>query len=258
LFRSIDGLIERVHRYQTPDFLNERGGRDSWAPNFGERDSGILQRCITLIAYSQQAKSRLVDGLMERGVLDRMFHGYDVAQVANLSSDRLYAEFWDEISCIRWPAKIEAMINCARSLQTLAKQHSSFMNYLASRHLPTVIHSEADVRAFWERFERVRQDLIQVGMPFFQNLTSLCHLLQFLGYACVKPDSAVMKAGTKLGIVLGKTEFRDREKRRVIETMQRFCASRRMRVPVLDLYFLIGGEQTGAQRCVRPEFYPWP
>lgn len=97
-------------------------------------------------------------------------------------------------------------------------------------------------------------------MPFFNNLTSLCHFLMTLGYACIKPDSAVMGAVVKLGITSpgGKPEkptYNDAKRKEVIKTMQIYSVSRDFNIRVLDGYLLIYGGQTGARDLVNPAFY---
>jgi len=63
-----------------------------------------------------------------------------------------------------------------------------------------------------------------------------------------------MKAAAGLGII-PPTDESDGARRSVIETMQAFCVDRKMRVPVLDVYFLIAGGQTSVRHLVRPSFY---
>lgn len=256
LIPKIDALIERVETYQTAKLQKDVNERKNRTPDFSLSDNAILQRCIMLIAYSKQAQSRLVDRLVESGIFDRMFETYDPATVAKLDSDQLLNDYWSQIGAIRQRSKIPAMIRCAEVFLAVQQEHSSFMKYLETRDLPTAIRSESDIGAFWKGFKAIQSDLERAEMPFFSRLTSLCHLLQFLGYDCAKPDSVVMSAAAKLGIA--PSNLSDGNRRNVVIAMQVYCLCRIMHVPVLDLYLLIGGGQTGARECVEPRFYPWP
>src|SRR5215510_4868034 len=71
----------------------------------------------------------------------------------------------------------------------------------------TTLHA---VRVGHERLRGMLQPysrpLRRTGLPYFRNLTSLCHLLlchllMDLGFDCAKPDSAGMKAAVGLAIV---------------------------------------------------------
>jgi hypothetical protein len=152
------------------------------------------------------------------------------------------------------------MIGCAQALLRVMKQHSSFMTYLRSSKLPVTLLNQSDIDLFWREFTAVQQYLQQKQMPFFNNLTSLCHLLMTLGYACIKPDSAVMGAAVKIGIVSSgnnpdKPTYNDAKRREVVMTMQNYCLSRNTNIRVLDGYLLIYGGQTGAKALVTPQFY---
>ena len=80
-----------------------------------------------------------------------------------------------------------------------------------------------------------------------------------LGYDCAKPDVAVMGAAASLGIVPHSKRknggYTERQGRYVIQLMQRYAIHKGIRVPLVDLYFLIHGGQTGHRNCVREEYY---
>jgi hypothetical protein len=80
-----------------------------------------------------------------------------------------------------------------------------------------------------------------------------------LGYDCAKPDSMVMRAAELLGVESAsqsrKQIWPDSARRRVIRTMQEYCVDHAIRMPVLDLYFLICGGQSSVTHLVQPSFY---
>ena len=260
IFDRIDAVINKVNAHQTPALAVDIATRSKWSPVHDLSDSDILKKFIELIAYSQQAQAHLVKELINKGVFDKIFLGYNIEVVANLHHEQLYNQFWNQIRAIRFPQKLEAMIGCAQALLQIKKEHSSFMTYLGASKIPVELHSQSDIDLFWKEFNTIQQYLQQKQMPFFNNLTSLCHLLMTLGYACIKPDSAVMGAAVKLGIIShggksGKPTYNDMKRKEVIKTIQLYCLSRKFNIRVLDGYLLIYGGQTGAKELVNPRFY---
>jgi len=260
IFDRIDAVINKVNAHQTPALAVDIAARSKWNPALGLSDSEILKKCIELIAYSQQAQALRVTELINNGVFDKVFLGYNIEAVANLHYEQLYNQFWNQIRAMRFPQKLEAMIGCAQALLQIKKEYSSFLTYLGATKIPVELHSQSDIDLFWKEFNIVQQYLQQKQMPFFNNLTSLCHLLMTLGYACIKPDSAVMGAAVKLGIISpgGKSRkptFNDTKRKEVIKTIQLYCLSRKFNIRVLDGYLLIYGGQTGAKELVSPKFY---
>jgi 3-methyladenine DNA glycosylase Tag len=259
-FKKIDDIISRVNAHQTPALAGDIAARSKWSPTLDLSDGDILKNCIELIAYSQQAQAMRVTELIDKGIFDKVFLNYDLDAVANLQHEQLHTKYWNQIGAIRFPQKLEAMIGCAQALLRIKKQHSSFMTYLRSSKLPVALVNQSDIDVFWREFTAVQQYLQQKQMPFFNKLTSLCHLLMTLGYACIKPDSAVMGAAVKIGIVSSgnnpeKPTYNDAKRREVVMTMQNYCLSRNFNIRVLDGYLLIYGGQTGAKALVVPQFY---
>jgi hypothetical protein len=259
-FHKIDDIVNKVNAHQTAALAKDIATRTNWNPTIELSDRDILKNCIELIAFSQQAQALRVMGLIDKGILDKVFLNYDIQAVTNLQHEKLYAQYWSQIGAIRFPQKLEAMIGCAQALLRIQKQHTSFMAWLRASKLPVKLESQADIDLFWREFAIVQQYLDQMQMPFFNNLTSLCHFLMTLGYACIKPDSAVMGAATKLGITSpgGKPEkptYNDAKRKEVIKTMQIYSVSRDFNIRVLDGYLLIYGGQTGARDLVNPAFY---
>lgn len=257
-FDRIDVMIDRIISHKTDELAYEVAKRATQLPNFERSDHEILRICIEAIAFSQGSRSKDVRILIDAGILERIFNEYeDIEAIASMNPAELLTAYWSQLGALRWPKKVASMVMCAKAFVRIRKRFGSLMQCLASAKLPTPLQSAVDLNLFWDGFRRVQSDFQDFEMPFFDKLTSLCHLLQLIGYDCAKPDSAVMKAASTLQIVAtpsGKN-YKDRERRHVVMTMQRFCIARELRVPVLDLYFLIAGRQTGATSCVIPKFY---
>jgi hypothetical protein len=258
-FDSIDALIKRVHQLQNADLQVEIDRRSRRAPTMDLTDSQLLRLCIELIAFSQQSRAAAVEDLIATRVLEQAFCGFDVQQVSELDHERIYSEYWSRMGALRFPTKLRSMVECARSFRRIGETQSSFIEFLNSFQIPATINSLADIEQFWSRFDALKNELSRLEMPFFNQQTSLCHLLMMLGHDCAKPDSMVMAAAAQLGIEpassSGSQNHSDSARRRVVRTMQEYCVDRRVRMPVLDLYFLICGRQSSVIHLVQPTFY---
>jgi hypothetical protein len=263
--RAIDGMVERINRFKVePRFSAEMKERELKRPDFNLKDEYLLSRLVALIAYSQQAPSDRVTRLLQTPIFSEIFHDYSVEESAGLSPDKIINAHWPQITAIRFKSKIDAMVDCAKCLLLIQKQYGSFMKYLEKSGLPSTISSDAEFVSFWEGFNRVQAEFLHYKVPYFCNLTSLCHLLLDFGFDCAKPDSAVMKAAVDLGIVPLPPMGRNSEKRRnhpeenlrtAVQTIQAYAVRRRTRVPVIDQYFLIHGGQRDSVQFVRPDYF---
>lgn len=261
-FKAIDEMVERVNQFKRdPAFKLEVERRAAVVPDLSLKDEKLLERMIILIAYSNNAQAKKVTTAVDEGAFRRAFLDYSVEKVAQLDPETVLQAHWNEIQAVRFKYKVEAMVKCARCLLPIRERHGSFMGYLRSTGLPAAVKSEADIQSFWAAFSQIQKYFRDSGVPYFPNLTSLCHLLLDLGFDCAKPDSAVMTASVKLGIVPAKRNpnksrpHPERDLRKTVETIQAYAISRSTRAPVTDLYFLIRGGQTWASELVKPEFY---
>jgi hypothetical protein len=258
-FQRVDEVAARIQRFQVePDFSRDVAKRTSVVPDFDLADDAILKALVRLIAYSNNAKSDAVGRIMQSGIFDTIFDHYDVQGAARLDPHRIVEEYWPQIKGIRFKYKIARMIGCANCLLDIQSRHGSFMQYLGAQNIPVIIRTTVDLGRFWKGFDAVRADFKIMKMPYLRNFTSLCHLFLRLGYDCAKPDSAVMKAAVDLRIASSSRKdrsFSDRERRKVIRFMQLYAMCRGIRVPVVDLYFLIHGGQRGARQFVQSTYY---
>lgn len=260
-FNQIAAIIEKVNVHQTPALSESMVKRSKWNPDRDQSDCDILKECIKLIAYSQQAKACRVEVLINEGIFDKIFLKYNVRAVANLEYEQLHSKYWSQIGgAIRYPKKLKSMIGCAQALLKINENHKSFMTLLRGFEIPTELRSPSDIDEFWIKFTTFQQRLQQKQMPFFNKLTSLCHLLMIVGYPCLKPDSIVMGVAVRLGVISpgsGKknNNYNDEKRMEVVKTMQAYCLSRKFNIHSLDKYLLIDGGQTGAIAQVYPQYY---
>lgn len=258
-FEAIDQLVERIERFRTPYYAQAVQDRSNPAPRLDKSDREMLQTWVTLIAYSNNARSSAVDRLRKQGILDKVFCEYDPQAVAQLDPARVLDEYWTQIKSIRFKYKVKRIVGCAQVLLDLQRDHGSFQRYLEAQDIPMLIRDESALERFWRGFDAVWKYFKDLNVPHLKNQTTLCHLFLELGYDCAKPDVAVMGAAVKLGLTPPSRRksggFSDGQCRDVVQLMQRYAIHKGIRVPLVDLYLLIHGGQTGNRKCVRPEYY---
>lgn len=266
LFRKIDEIVENIHRHAVePLFSMDIMRRSAGLPTSAFSDEYIMKRMILLIAFSERVQSKVIEKMVQAGVFNRVFVSYAPSDVAKLDPAKLEKMYWDNpskpnerLAPLYKRSKLRSMVGCAEGLLKIASQHGSFMQFIEQQKFPNKIDSLEKQRRFWESFDYTRAYLENIGIPFFKEFTSLCHLLQDIGFDCAKPDSRVMEAAERLGIIGNKTREGQRplkERKLVIQVMQMYAAHKNIKTPVVDLYFLIYGGQTDAKKFVTPEFY---
>jgi 3-methyladenine DNA glycosylase Tag len=267
IFRKIDSIVERIHQHAVePLFSMDVKRRSADLPSPAVSDEYVLKHMIILIAFSEGVQAKVIDKMVKNGVFDRVFVSYDPKHVANLDPETLVKTYWDNpskpterLAPLYKRSKLSSMVGCAKCLLKIAAQYGSFMQFIEGQKFPNRIDSRENQRKFWEAFDSTSDYLANIGFPFFRNFTSLCHLLQDLGFDCAKPDSIVMGVAERLGIVGATTKKSQqrplRERKKTIQIMQMYSIHRSVRTPVVDLYFLIYGGQTDAKKFVEPAFY---
>ena len=258
VFRKLDGIVERVDSFkEDPQFTEEFNLRNSRLPDSSWGDPEYLREFATLISYSQNARSDAVSEMIDTGVLEEAFDGFEVRNVAAASPEKIIDTYWEKLTPVRFKRKIYKIVWCATGIETLMYMNTPVNKTMQS--VPSRINSNQDIETFWEKIHELRDRMISVKMPFFSRWTSLLHLLSHTGYDCIKPDSAVMRtASEELKIVQpSKTKsgyYPESDKLEVVRTVQRYSVEKKLRPPVLDLYLLIEGGQLWAKRFVKPSF----
>ncbi len=250
IFNEIDDLIKKVDNYRNePLFSKEKTNREKKTVSPLLDDNLILRNLSHLIAYSQNANSKLVEKLLMSGDFDKVFGNFNIDYVAKLNPCDVADEHWAKIKGIRQQTKIFHIVTLARKI----KQSGSFATILNEINIPKTIKTENDIKNFWIGFNVLLSELKSKKIPFFQSTTSLLHFLLDIGYDCVKPDLVVMKVAKKLKIV--DEETGDKNFRQTVKFVQEYSIDRKVRPSVIDLYFLIDEGQMGARKFVRKEFY---
>jgi hypothetical protein len=252
-FDRVEEIWEQIRQYASePEFSEEVRSRER-APRYEADDAEVLWEMIKVIAYSQAVPADRIGGMIDRGVFRDVFGSCEPTAVARMDVDEIYRKHWSgKLSGMRFPDKIEKMVACAKSLQSIAKRHGSFMDSLKAAKLPERLRSDADIEQFWDAF----QSTCDQSPPYFQkNFTSMCHLLQTFRFPCAKPDKIVMMVAAEIGFVSPRKQYPERELRRVVELMQSYAVRQGLSVPIVDLIFLIHGKQTWAKTLVRPSYY---
>jgi hypothetical protein len=248
IFARIDDLRLWVDAAKKePDFSQEVQRRASRSVPETIRDNEVLKEMAVVIAFSQQAKDKLVGPMIDRGDLDRAFCGFDVNTVAQLDPAQVERDYWRSLSVIRYKKKIKAIVECAQKLIETRRYYGSFVHIIGSIDIPASLNTLADVDLFWTKFSLLRSKMREAQFPYFQRTTSLLHLLLDFGFPCVKPDSVVLQVASDIGI--------EGDIISVVKQIQRYSVSRNTPPAVMDFYFLVYGGQTWAEQFLeRPLF----
>lgn len=250
IFLEIDKIIETIDKYrQEPIFSEELTRRQNNIVPETFTENKILEIFIKLIAYSQNAKSDVVERIIKSGIFNEVFLNFDIAKVSQMNPCDLADKYWSKISGIRQQLKLFHIVSLARKI----KRIGSFSRILTETEIPKQINSEEDIDKFWKGFERLLKSLKTNKIPFFSSTTSLLHFLLDTGYDCVKPDLVVMKVSRKLGIV--DSEKGNNNLVKTVKTIQQYSIRTKRRPSIVDFYFLIDEGQLGAKKYVTPQFY---
>lgn len=208
---------------------------------------------IKVIAYSQAVPADRIGAMIDRGVFDDVFGPFDPVAVARMDPEQIYKKNWGgKLSPMRFPDKIEKMVECAKSLPPIKERFGSYMKYLKASQLPERLCSQTDIDQFWTAFENSCK---QSPAYFQRNFTSMCHLLQTFRFPCAKPDKVVMTVAAQLGMVSQRKQYPERELRNVVQLMQLYAVKNGLSVPMVDFVFLIHVRQTWAKNFVRASYY---
>ena len=254
IFEYIDLIRRKVDAARKePEFSESVARRAVRNPASLQSDRDVLEIFTRLIAYSQNARSDLVQDMISKGILKKAFSEFDIRQVRLMNAKTVENMYWDDLSPIRFKGKISSIISSAESLSSIQAKYGSFIKLLQQTNIPPFLRSTDDVERFWEGFNTLLIELKNQRMPFFRRTTSLLHFLLSVGYDCIKPDSVVMKVAKEGEMVPSETG--DENRRKVVTEIQLYSVERQIRPAVVDLYFLIYGGQRAVRHLVHPWFY---
>lgn len=253
-FKALD-LIRRASDAQATDYFTamvDRRTSPGHARLPASRDA--MRRFCEAIAYSQGARSSSVGPLIRSRVFRTALLEFDHHRLAKADPEQLLACHWADLSTIRFRGKIAAMVECAKVLVVLDREHGSFAAYVRSFEIPPRLRSQADIGTFWSGFDRMLADLRRRGMPFFRSTTSLLQLLLDLDFDSVKPDLIVMRLARRIGLV--ERETGDPALRNAVRLLQGYAVQRGVRTAAVDWYMLAFGGQTEAGTSLRCWYCP--
>ena len=212
-------------------------------------ENEIIEIFTTLIAFSQNANSRLVEQIINTGIFKEIFANFDINKIIKMNPCDLADKYWDKIGGIRQQAKLFHIVSLARRINSIG----SFNKLLLKTDIPREIKNESDIENFWTGFTKLKKIMEENKIPFFRSTTSLLHFLLHVGYDCIKPDLVVMKVAKKIGIV--EKESGDKNLIRTVRTIQEYSIYKNLRPSIVDFYFLIDEGQFGTRKFVKKDFY---
>jgi hypothetical protein len=250
IFYKIDGIIAKVNSFKNEElFSQEIDLRNCKTVPSSLTESQLLEIYIGLIAFSQQANSKLVQELIDSNIFREIFADYNVDYIVKMNPCDLVDQYWLRISAIRKQTKLFQIIMFAKVI----RRNPSVIGLLTNPQIPQRIRSPSDVDQFWIGFNKLQKELVKYKVPFLREITTLLHFLMEVGYDCNKPDSVVMGLSRRLGIVSdqkGDISFRE-----TVRFIQLYSLARSTRPAVVDLYLLVAGKQKGAVKFVSSDFY---
>ena len=243
-YKKLDAIFKNIDDCRKePNFDQEINLRNSKVPNENMSENELFEKMAILICFSQNAKSDPVSKMIQKPEFSEIFHNFDVDSVANMDPNIIIYEYWDLLKPIRFKSKISSIVKCAALIGS-----GKFNLPAMLKNIPVRVQTQGDIKEFWKNFIILRKDLKKIKMPFYANTTSLLHLLLYLGYDCIKPDTIVMKVAINdLNIVTGKS---DNDLIKVVTFVQEYAVYKHIRPAIVDFYLLIYGGQTWAKQFI--------
>ena len=244
LYEKIDRIFIKVNDCRKePKFSDEVNSRNNKFPNTNMSQNELLEKMATLICFSQNAKASAVDKMINKPEFAEIFQGFDINSVANMNPNKIISESWELLKPIRFKGKINSIVKCAVLINSGKFNLSAMV-----KNIPVKIQTHDDIKEFWKNFYIFREKLNEIKMPFYSNTTSLLHLLLFLGYDCIKPDTIVMDVAiNNLHIVTGT---KDNDRINVVTAIQEYALYKHIRPTIVDFYLLVYGGQTWAKNFI--------
>ena len=251
---ALAAILKHCASSATPRWRDEIARRAcrSFQPLPGDHE--IMRRICVAIAYSQSSRSSLIGELIETPVFKEAFAGFDPVALECRDPGRILANYWNQLGHFRFRSKIPRIVQCARVLNSIIRDHDSFAAYLEGFQIPRRIRIGQHLDQFWRQFDTLQRDLRRREMPFFRSTTSLLQLLLDLDYDSVKPDLIVMRLARRIGIV--DRETGERAFRQCVRFLQEYSIASSCRAAELDLALLAFGGQASAGQLLTERFCP--
>lgn len=244
LYDKIDDIFMKINDCRKePEFSDEVNSRNNKFPNGNISQNELFEKMAILICFSQNAKAGAVDKMINRPEFKEIFHNFNINSVANTDPNSIISGSWELLKPIRFKRKISSIVECAVLLNSGKYDLPEML-----KKIPLRIQSHDDIKEFWKNFNLLREQLKEIQMPFYRNTTSLLHLLLYLGYDCIKPDTIVMNVAIDdLHIVTGKS---DNDLVKVVTAIQEYALYKHIRPTIVDFYLLVYGGQTWAKNFI--------
>ena len=252
--RALDLLRRQCHACAAPGWHQEMSCRTQRKLRPIPTDHKIMRHICIAIAYSQGARSAQISLLIETPVFSSAFAGFDPIALAERNPNDILKKYWMRLGHFRFKSKIRQIVQCARALNGIIRDHGSFARYIKKFQIPQRIRTSKGLDQFWWQFDVLQEDLQRCEMPFFPATTSLLQLLLDLDFDSVKPDLIIMRLARRLGIV--KRETGDRSLRQCVRFLQEYSIKNSCRAAELDWVMLAFGGQSGASRSLIQRFCP--
>ena len=97
----------------------------------------MLQIYISLIAFNQQANSKLVQELIDADLFREVFEDFNIERIIKMNPCDLVDQYWSRVSAIRKQTKLFQIIMFARVIQ----RNPSVIELLTSPQIPKRITS---------------------------------------------------------------------------------------------------------------------
>lgn len=249
---ALDLLNTICDSHATKDWKVEKKERTLKKPLPLPTDKEVMRLFAVAIAYSQGARSSLIQKLIQTIEFSEAFGHYDLQVLAHAAPEAILKKHWHLLSAMRFRKKVKSIVHCAFVLNEISGKHGSFSSYLNTFSIPRRLHSFEDIDLFWQGFDRLKADFKTRKMPFFKSTTSLLQLLLDLDYDAVKPDLIVMRLARRIGLAARETG--DKAFRSTVRKLQEYAVARKKRVRFVDLQMLAFGGQSNASKMLKTLF----
>lgn len=261
LFPQIDRMIEEINLHINDKFTTAAEERLLRIPQIPADDNALLRKMAHIIAFSGTRSNRVEEITNQDGAYDRVFRGFRVNEVAQMSQNEIKQRYWDSIAPIRFPAKIGRIITIAQIMKRLARPTEPFLRLFTN--IPKTVDTEEDIVLFWKGFDHLQNKFQQNHIPHFRGTTTILHFLLDMGYFCVKPDLIIMNVSEKLfPDILKQCRNQDEKLKTAVRIIQYYSLARReypalfpLTPAVLDLYFLVAGGHSSHRDTVNETYF---
>ena len=168
IYEHIDNIIERINTYKIePIFSNEIQSRNNRKVSKNLSENKIIEIFTILIAYSQNANSKLVEEIINTGIFNKIFADFNLNKIVDLNPCDLADEYWEKIRGIRQQAKLFHIVSLARKI----KKTGSFNKFLTETEIPKIIKTENDIDDFWIGFKKLKK-IMEVNKLIYESYKS--------------------------------------------------------------------------------------